>query len=68
MNALTATPRRILMTTDAVGGVWTYALELARALEPHGVEIALACMGPRPTPAQRREVAGRPNVALHESA
>ena len=58
----------MLMTTDAVGGVWTYALELARALEPHGVEIALASMGPRPTPAQRQEVAGRPNVTLHESA
>ena len=33
------------MTADTVGGVWTYALELARALEPHGVEIALATMG-----------------------
>ena len=68
MKAPTATPRRILMTTDAVGGVWTYALELARALAPHGVEIALASMGPPPTPAQRREAAGRPNVTLHESA
>ena len=55
------------MTTDAVGGVWTYALELARALEPHGVEIALASMGPLPTAAQRREAAGRSNVTLHES-
>ena len=55
------------MTTDAVGGVWTYALELARALEPQGAEIALASMGPRPTPAQRQEAAGRPNVTLHES-
>ena len=55
------------MTTDAVGGVWTYALELARALEPHGVEIALASMGPPPGPAQRAEAAGRPNVTLHES-
>ena len=28
---------RVLMTADTVGGVWTYALELARALAPHGV-------------------------------
>ena len=54
------------MTTDAVGGVWTYALELARALEPYGVQIALASMGPPPSPAQRAEAAGRPNVTLHE--
>lgn len=38
-------PKRILMTADAVGGVWTYALDLARALEPYNVEIALAVMG-----------------------
>ena len=55
------------MTTDAVGGVWAYALELARALERHGVEIALASMGPAPGPAQREEAAGLPNVTLHES-
>jgi glycogen synthase len=36
---------RLLLTTDTIGGVWTYALELARALEPHGVEVALATMG-----------------------
>jgi glycogen synthase len=43
---------RILMTTDAVGGVWTYSLELARALRPHGVEVQLASMGPPPDQAQ----------------
>ncbi len=36
---------KVLMTADTVGGVWTYALELARALEPQGVQIALAAMG-----------------------
>lgn len=29
--ALERKPHRILMTADTVGGVWTYALELARA-------------------------------------
>ena len=28
--------RRILMTADAVGGVWTYATELSRALCERG--------------------------------
>ncbi len=35
----------ILMTADTVGGVWTYALELARASEPLGVHVSLATMG-----------------------
>ena len=60
-------PRRILMTADAVGGVWTYALELARALEPHGTEVTLAVMGPGPSPDQRQEATRVPNVVLHES-
>lgn len=49
------------MTADAVGGVWTYAMELSRALERHSVEIVLAAMG-GPTPPPERP----PNViALH---
>ena len=43
----------LLMTADTVGGVWTYALDLARALEPHGVQTALATMGAPLSPAQR---------------
>ena len=41
MNA----PLRILMTADAVGGVWTYALELTDALADRGVRVTLAAMG-----------------------
>ena len=39
------------MTTDAVGGVWTYALDLARGLRTHGVETVLAVTGPPPAAA-----------------
>ena len=60
-------PRKILLTADPVGGVWTYALELARALAPHGAEIALATMGDAVSAGQRAEVAALPNVQLHES-
>jgi glycogen(starch) synthase len=55
------------MTADAVGGVWTYALELARALAPHDVEVALATMGRAPDEAQRDELASVPNVTLFAS-
>jgi glycosyltransferase involved in cell wall biosynthesis len=48
---------RLLLVTDAVGGVWTYSLELARALRPLGVETTLAVMGPSPSPQQREEAA-----------
>ena len=58
---------RVLMTADAVGGVWTYALELARALAPHDVEVVLTTMGRAPDAAQRAEVARVPNVTLFES-
>ena len=53
------------MTTDAVGGVWTYALELARALAERDVQVTLAVLGPAPSDAQRsawpdlREIPGR---------
>jgi glycosyltransferase involved in cell wall biosynthesis len=40
---------RMLMTADAVGGVWTYALELARALRRYGLSTTIATMGPRPS-------------------
>ena len=45
---------KLLMTADAVGGVWTYATELAAALAPHGVETVIAVLGPPPTDEQRR--------------
>lgn len=48
---------RLLLATDAVGGVWTYSLELARALKPLGVEAVLAVTGPAPS-ASQREAAG----------
>jgi glycosyltransferase involved in cell wall biosynthesis len=46
---MTAPPaRRILMTTDAVGGVWIYAANLARGLCDLGHEVTLLVMGPAP--------------------
>lgn len=54
---------RVLMTADAVGGVWTYALELMRALPE--VDFTIATMGRRPTSAQRAELP--PNAQLFES-
>ena len=37
---------RILMTTDTVGGVWTYSCGLAASLAASGAEVILATLGP----------------------
>ena len=46
---------RVLMTVDAAGGVWRYAMELARGLKPLGFETVFVGQGPLPSPAQRAE-------------
>src|SRR5215216_4573667 len=60
-------PTRILMTADTVGGVWTYALELTRALQTYDVEVLLATMGPGLTSAQREDAKTIPNLNLFKS-
>lgn len=55
---------RILMTTDTVGGVFTYALDLCRALDRFGVEVVLAATGPRIDDEQRAAAHALPNVRL----
>lgn len=59
--------RRVLMTADTVGGVWSHALDLIRALEPAGVQVALATMGASPTAAQREELRALANAVHFES-
>lgn len=55
------------MTTDTVGGVWHYALELCAGLQPHGISVLLATMGPPPSSEQREAAARLEHVWLCES-
>jgi glycosyltransferase involved in cell wall biosynthesis len=55
---------RILVTTDAVGGVWRYSLELCAAWRASGVGVILAGLGPSPDESQRREAAALPGLVL----
>ena len=55
---------RVLMTADAVGGVWTYALDLARGLASAGAQVTLAVLGPPPSADQREAAHAMPGVAL----
>lgn len=68
---------RVLMTTDTLGGVWAYALELCRGLAgggvgggagrragSQGIELTLAAMGGEPSRSQRAEAAAVPGLRL----
>jgi glycogen(starch) synthase len=61
-------PARILMSADTVGGVWTYAIELACALGEQDIEVALATMGAPLSPRQQAEARALPRLQLIESA
>jgi glycosyltransferase involved in cell wall biosynthesis len=58
---------RVLMTADAVGGVYPYALELARALTDAGGEVWLVTMGRKLTPGQRDDAELVPGLFVLES-
>lgn len=45
----------ILVTVDAVGGVWRYAMDLAAGLTHRGYAFTFVGFGPPPSPAQRAE-------------
>ncbi|HVX40874.1 MAG TPA: glycosyltransferase family 4 protein [Gemmatimonadaceae bacterium] len=58
---------RVLMTADTVGGVWTYATELARALAERNVDVVLATMGAPLSAAQRAQAAAVPGLLVEQS-
>jgi glycosyltransferase involved in cell wall biosynthesis len=58
--------RRVLMTADTVGGVFTYAATLASELARDGITVHLATMGPAARPEQRARALSVPGLVLHE--
>lgn len=58
---------RVLITTDAVGGIWQYSLDLARGLARLDVVVTLACLGPTPTAAQKQAARAIPGLRLVDS-
>src|SRR4051812_29524561 len=60
-------PKKILMTADTVGGVWSYSVELCRALADRDIEVALCTMGRKPTAAQFAEAGELENTKLFPS-
>jgi glycosyltransferase involved in cell wall biosynthesis len=60
-------PRRILMTTDTVGGVFDYAVELSTVLGRRGIEVLLATMGAPLSNAQKQTLATIESLKIFES-
>ena len=58
---------KILMTTDAVGGVWQYSVDLIAGLAETGTQVLLASLGPRPSATQKQQLQALPGVTLVES-
>lgn len=56
------------MTADTVGGVWHYALELARGLDERGIDVTLATLGRCLDAEQRRAARAIPHLTIYESA
>ena len=54
----------LLLTTDAVGGVWRYTIDLARGLSERGIDPVVAVLGPPADAAQQAEAARVPRLRL----
>lgn len=59
---------RVLMTTDTIGGVWSYAATLCHELGSAGIQVALAAMGGALRDSQREQVAGIPGLEVFEES
>lgn len=57
MTRPATTGRSVLLSTDAVGGVWRYTVELCRALSVRGWRAIVVVVGPPPSAVQRAEIA-----------
>jgi len=58
---------KILMTTDTIGGVWTYTMDLIKGLEKYNVEVILATMGDPLSSSQLAQVRKLKKVILDSS-
>jgi len=59
---------RALLVVDTVGGVWTYGLELTRALARQGVSVVLAALGEPLSTEQRRAALESPAERVYALA
>jgi len=61
-------PQHVLMNADTIGGVWTFAIELTRALTSRGIAVTLATTGRLMNESQREQVKAAGHPAVFESS
>jgi glycosyltransferase involved in cell wall biosynthesis len=54
-------PAHVMMTADAVGGVWVYALALGRRLAEAGCRVTIVTLGPPPDGVRRQDATALPD-------
>jgi hypothetical protein len=59
--------KHVLMTTDTVGGVWTYSIELIRELCKLNIDITLVSMGRLPDRQQIKQISSFENVKFYQT-
>ena len=52
LNQVREMAPHVLMSADAVGGVWQYSLDLASGLVRRGLAVTVAVLGPAPSEAR----------------
>jgi glycogen(starch) synthase len=60
--------RRVLLTGDTVGGVWTFTLDLAEGLIAEGIEVCLATFGGAGNAVQKAQAAAIPGLRWLDSS
>ncbi|MCW3091581.1 MAG: glycosyl transferase family 1 [Ferruginibacter sp.] len=61
------TPLKVLMTTDTIGGVWSYAIELCRSLKEFNVHFHVVTTGAPMQFSQKEEIKALENVTVYET-
>ncbi|MEO6720777.1 MAG: glycosyltransferase [Ferruginibacter sp.] len=59
-------PLKVLMTTDTAGGVWSYSVELCKALRLHNVHFYLVTTGSPLQLSQKMEIEHLENITVYE--
>ncbi|MGE5435730.1 MAG: glycosyltransferase family 4 protein [Syntrophothermus sp.] len=56
--------KKILITSDAIGGVWNFSIDLCKYLSKEDISVIIALTGEPLTSEQKKEVSNLPNVTL----
>ncbi|RPI66064.1 MAG: glycosyltransferase, partial [Ignavibacteriales bacterium] len=57
--------KKILMTTDNLGGIWTYTMELLSEIDKKGIKTALAIMGAPLSANQKKQLSAFKNIKVY---